>query len=365
MDKQTKIAVYVLISLFLVTFALSTTSVIQANLDPRFDKFVSGCSQNVLSADSDHGSIVGGCNNKVISDSDFSIIGGGNTNTISGTSSAGIIGGKGNNITQSDHAAVIGGLANSVTNNSSGDSNESIVLGGQANNIKGAASAAIVGGINHNINGGSDFCAILGGQGLSTFSSTKFFQTGITGQYNDAGTSELAASASGVTGTQFNFLVGAGGTESTRLNGFSVDNKGNLYFGTEVGCSIYERNSNGSFSAKAFTIQHPSEEERWLVHGCLEGPEAGVYYRGRDVAPTFVKLPDYATKIAQDFTVQITPVGGARCMGCGEIDDEGKFEVYGEGKFQWHATGRRLSFDVEPMKKDVVIKRMGPYTWQE
>ena len=48
-------------------------------------------------------------------------------------------------------------------------------------------------------------------------------------------------------------------------------------------------------------------KDKWLVHGCLEGPESGVYYRGKDIAPTTVKLPEYVSKIASDFTVQVTP----------------------------------------------------------
>jgi len=35
-------------------------------------------------------------------------------------------------------------------------------------------------------------------------------------------------------------------------------------------------------AAKSFIIDHPKEPEtKHLVHVCLEGPEAGVYYRGK------------------------------------------------------------------------------------
>ena len=34
---------------------------------------------------------------------------------------------------------------------------------------------------------------------------------------------------------------------------------------------------------KTFVIQHPTEYNKYLVHSCLEGPESGVYYRGRGV----------------------------------------------------------------------------------
>ena len=32
--------------------------------------------------------------------------------------------------------------------------------------------------------------------------------------------------------------------------------------------------------SKTFVINHPTKKGKYLVHACLEGPEAGVYYRG-------------------------------------------------------------------------------------
>jgi hypothetical protein len=34
-------------------------------------------------------------------------------------------------------------------------------------------------------------------------------------------------------------------------------------------------------TSKTFVIDHPVDPERYLVHACLEGPEAGIYYRGK------------------------------------------------------------------------------------
>ena len=47
-----------------------------------------------------------------------------------------------------------------------------------------------------------------------------------------------------------------------------------------------------------------------LVHSSLEGPEAGVYYRGRAQSDT-IALPDYWTGLVRDgtITVQLTPNG--------------------------------------------------------
>lgn len=376
MDNQTRTSMYVLLSLFVISFALSTTSIIEANNhhpdDHHFDELITGCSSNTITDDSDFSSIIGGCDNTIESNSDYSVILGGDNNTIKEHNSV-ISGGTmntldgtccfigsgvKNTISNNNHAsAVIAGAFNSV------DANYSVISGGTHNDVF-SPYCGIVGGYGHEIMTNAIECGILGGQRLIAY-GVSYGATGIVGQNNSDGTSEFSASSSKVAGTQMRFVVGCGTANNQRTNGFSVDNKGNIYFGTDENCSIYQRNSTGGFTPKAFTIQHPSDEERWLIHGCLEGPESGVYYRGKDIAPTVVKLPDYATKIADDFTVQITPIGEPRCMSCGEVNQDGFFEVHGEGRFQWHATGRRLSFDVEPRKEDVVIKRMGPYTWQE
>jgi hypothetical protein len=33
-------------------------------------------------------------------------------------------------------------------------------------------------------------------------------------------------------------------------------------------------------SGKTFVIDHPTSPHKYLVHGCLEGPELGIYQRG-------------------------------------------------------------------------------------
>jgi hypothetical protein len=393
MDNQTRASVYVLLSLFVISFALSTTSIIEANNhhpdDHHFDELITGCSTNTIKDNSNFSSVIGGCDNTIQSNSSYSGIFGGKGNSIGDSanysvisgaqnseilsSNSGIFSGGGNTLYEvSNHSVILGGQAMGMSGHhsailsgqhNSAYANHSVVMGGQHNGVSSNYSAVVSGEYN-SIQPDAEYCAILGGRDLIAY-GTSYEYTGIVGKHNSDGTSEFSASSTKVAGTQMRFVVGCGTANNQRTNGFSVDNKGNIYFGTEDGCSIYRRNGTDSFTPKSFTIQHPSDEERWLIHGCLEGPESGVYYRGKDVAPTVVKLPDYATKIADDFTVQITPIGEPRCMSCGEVNQDGFFEVNGEGRFQWHATGRRLSFDVEPRKEDVVIKRMGPYTWQE
>ena len=68
---------------------------------------------------------------------------------------------------------------------------------------------------------------------------------------------------------------------------------------------------NGSFSAnsKAFEIDHPSKPGKKLYHGSLEGPEHGVYVRGRVTTDGIIELPEYWKDLVdpETITVQLTP----------------------------------------------------------
>jgi hypothetical protein len=64
-------------------------------------------------------------------------------------------------------------------------------------------------------------------------------------------------------------------------------------------------------SIKNFVIPHPTKLGKQLVHTCLEGPENGVYVRGRLLNRTEIELPEYWPGLVDDttITVSITPIG--------------------------------------------------------
>ena len=127
----------------------------------------------------------------------------------------------------------------------------------------------------------------------------------------------------------------------------------------------------GPTGPKTFVIDHPIDEDKYLVHACLEGPEAGVYYRGiseiTNGSNTTIELPNYVYKLANDFTIHLTPIYDNKFVQLAytEITDN-KFTVFsnnGNVKFSWQVYGKRQSINVEPFKKDVILKGEGPYTW--
>lgn len=123
---------------------------------------------------------------------------------------------------------------------------------------------------------------------------------------------------------------------------------------------------------KTFIIDHPKDNDRYLVHACLEGPEAGVYYRGTseiiDNQSATIELPSYVPGWATHISVLVTAIydGKVKTFAASDVDRNGKFVVYGEnGSFNWLAMGKRASVNVEPLKSEINVSGFGPYKWIE
>jgi hypothetical protein len=98
----------------------------------------------------------------------------------------------------------------------------------------------------------------------------------------------------------------------------------------------YKLQVNGSFAAttKSFVIEHPTKPGMQLRYGSLEGPENGVYVRGRLKGTNTIELPDYWTKLVDpdSITVTLTPVGKHQKLFVEDIADN-KVVVGNDGLF--------------------------------
>jgi len=101
----------------------------------------------------------------------------------------------------------------------------------------------------------------------------------------------------------------------------------------------------GHFSAvtKSFLIKHPIKKNKHLQYGSLEGPELGVYYRGK-TNKNIIKLPKVWEHLVHEdsITVQLTPVGkeqnlyvisyNNKQINVGNVKGSYFYTVYGERK---------------------------------
>ena len=80
-----------------------------------------------------------------------------------------------------------------------------------------------------------------------------------------------------------------------------------------IGNKVYISDGHISAEVKSFVIDHPTIDGKKLRHGCLEGPENGIYCRGTIVNSSYVTkihLTDYFTAlVGNKYTINVTPHG--------------------------------------------------------
>ena len=116
------------------------------------------------------------------------------------------------------------------------------------------------------------------------------------------------------------FLEGDGGTANGLYvsGGSSVDAvyiQGDLYVSgsTDTGNKgrLASRFATADAKPKPFDLVHPTKEGYRLRYACIEGPEVGVYCRGRVKNDTEIVLPEYWRNLVHvdSISVQLQPIG--------------------------------------------------------
>ena len=184
-----------------------------------------------------------------------------------------------------------------------------------------------------NQNAGSDFGYIYYYDNLQTYSGIAAGEAGVLliGIQNDqaggAADDTVAIECPG------NIYLNPGMATDFRVGATSfTQSAGNLYVGNNsvrylvahegyTGAMTLRTSTltvNGSINAitKSFEIDHPTKPGMRLRYGSLEGPENGVYVRGRLTGTNVIEMPDYWTGLVDDttYTVNLTPVGSFQAL---------------------------------------------------
>jgi hypothetical protein len=131
--------------------------------------------------------------------------------------------------------------------------------------------------------------------------------------YHDGSNSYINDTGTGALFLKTNYLAVAGANGNQLINaeqGAAVELYHNNSKKLETTASGVTVTGLLTATTKSFTIDHPTKPGKKLRHGSLEGPENGVYIRGKSNSKV-VELPEYWTKLVNkdSITVQLTPIG--------------------------------------------------------
>ena len=182
-------------------------------------------------------------------------------------------------------------------------------------------------------------------------------------------------SASSLGFSSFSVLIGSFLETPTTDNYLAIGNGSNPL----ITGNFNDRNLfiNGNLfvngNSKTFVINHPTKNNKYLVHACLEGPENAVFYRGHiniEKQWGLGILPEYFRKLVHhnSVTVQLTPVKSLANVCLWDIDfDKNEFYIKGseDCKVAYHvfATRKDISDLVFEVDAAIPFKGDGPYTY--
>ena len=151
-------------------------------------------------------------------------------------------------------------------------------------------------------------------------------------------------------------------TGNHSLKGNSVIT-GNLTISGTMKAGFATWSSSIVATSKLFDIKHPSKENYRLAHASLEGPEIGVYYRGRLTKSNTIELPHYWKDLVHEdsITVSVQPIGVTQKIIVMEFDNE-KITLSGNVDCFYHVYGERK--DVEKLiveyESDTIMEQGKP-----
>ena len=130
----------------------------------------------------------------------------------------------------------------------------------------------------------------------------------------------------GDTGTAQTLYIDSSRDTAIDINGKTkIDNKGDAVFAIGTGgMTLSARFGQADDRPKPFDLKHPSKEGWRLRHACIEGPEVGVYCRGRVRRGKEIFLPKYWKDLVHlnSISVQLQPIGAHQDVIIKRWDDQ-------------------------------------------
>ena len=297
------------------------------------------------------------------------------------------VGKSAGNTSQGDYSVAVG---KSAGNSSQGA--YSVAVGLSAGNTSQGANSVAVGQNAGNSSQGAYSVAVGQSAGNSSQGAHSVAVGRFAGETSQGAYSVAIGNLAGQSSQAANSII-------LNATGSAVDSVSSGFFvapiastTTATNCIVYDSITHElcyNNTGKTFVIDHPLNNNKYLIHACLEGPEAGVYYRGRaDITNdlnVIIELPKYASHIANNFTINITKIrtngtagttfeiashqtslmGTHKAYETSEVTNN-SFTVYGtNGSFYWTVFGERLKINVEVDKHGSKINNFGPYTYLE
>ena len=102
------------------------------------------------------------------------------------------------------------------------------------------------------------------------------------------------------------WIHGTAQIDGLKINSPGITGTGDIVISGEVTASEVTAGGITLTSRKPFDIPHPTKKGHRLRHVCLEGPESGVYYRGRLTGKSVIELPEYWRGLVDAETITVT-----------------------------------------------------------
>ena len=163
----------------------------------------------------------------------------------------------------------------------------------------------------------SDVLNVGGTVKAALFSGSGFSLTSLNANNIAFGTVDSARLPAGT------FGGGGGGSGTPGGSNTQVQFNDGGAFAGNAGMTFNKNTGVFTATAKSFDIKHPTKKGMRLRYGSLEGPENGVYVRGRLKNGNVINLPDYWEELVdhETITVELTSFGKHQDLYVESIDN--------------------------------------------